>query len=361
MIVYTLPEDADYEISVAPFSDSTGAYHISTGLAHQGPERGRDHRDAFVAWSDGGQAWSDPVRVNDDPPLFDEWLPEIAAGPEGRVYLIWYDWRDSDPASCGGVSQVYMARSSDGGSSWAPLGPVTSAPSAWSLASANLSPNQGDYLAVLADDRGVRPFWADTRNGDPDVYTAVWPLPSVARAIEALEPVFLAGGPQLRWRAPEGVPFTASVQRRDAWSDWTPLATRLDAGGTLAYTDLSAQPGVRYSYRLGVRTTEGEVTTGTVTLEVPGAEPARIAIEGVSPNPTAGAVRVSFRRPLGPPATLELVDASGRRWLTRTLGAEYGHRGLAILDPGRPLPVGLYMVRLRQGKESTSARVVILR
>ncbi len=362
VVLYTLPETGDYFISVAPHDDSTGTYRIATGLAQRGSERGRDHRDVFVTWSDDGNQWSEPVRVNDDPPGFDAWLPEVSVGADGKVYLLWYDWRDADPSTCGGVSHVYMARSDDGGQNWASVGPVTRVQTAWSAVASNLAPNQGDYLAVVEDDRAVYPFWADGRDGDPDVYMATWLLPPTARRVEALEPEIVSAGLRLRWRSPDALPLVAVAYRRTSWTDWAPLqALRSDAAGVLTFTDATAEPGVRYAYRLGVPTSEGEIAAGEVSAELPDAGPARLAIERVQPNPTGGPIQVWFRRPSEAPATFELMDLGGRRWLSRTVGAEYGHRGRVDLDRGVGLPPGLYLVRLAQGGAAVTAKVVVLR
>jgi hypothetical protein len=361
VLVYTLPEAGDYYLSVAPIEDSTGVYRIITGLARRGAERGRDHRDVFVSWSDDGQAWSEPTRVNDGPPWFDNWLPEITVTPEGKVFVLWYDWRDSDPGTCGGVSSVYLARSDDGAATWASLGPVTSVRTAWSEVASNLSPNQGDYLGIVGDENAIHPFWADGRDGDPNVYTAVWPLPATAERVVALEPAAGPRGPVLRWQSPENVPFVGTIYRRAAWSDWVALGTgRADATGRLSFTDATAEREVRYAYRLGIPTSEGEATVGELEFQWSGAGPLRLAIENLRPNPTGGPIGVWFSRPSDDPVTFELFDLGGRRWLSRTVGSGYGLRGLVELDL-ESLPAGLYVVRLTQGGVSVSAKAAVLR
>ena len=167
VVLFTLPKSGDYFVTVDPFNDSTGTYRMVTGLAHRGLERGRDQRDVFVAHSDDGIAWSAPVRVNDEPPGFDDWLPELAVAADGKPYLAWYDWRDGDPAGCAAASSLYLARSDDAGETWISLGPMSQVPTLWSGVFTNLSPNMGDYIGLLADEQGVYPCWADGRGGDP--------------------------------------------------------------------------------------------------------------------------------------------------------------------------------------------------
>ncbi len=97
-----------------------------TGVDHSdGPSRGSiyvnwiDERngdpDVFVIASrDGGQTWSDPVRVNDDPlgnskAQFFTWM---AVDPvDGSINIVFYDRRDHD----GTLTSLTLARSTDGG------------------------------------------------------------------------------------------------------------------------------------------------------------------------------------------------------------------------------------------------------
>ena len=188
LIVFTLPSTGTYYLRTSSGS-GTGAYSIATGINTPGPERARDHRDVFVSSSDDGIAWSTPSRVNDDPGRFDDWFPEVAVA-DGRPYVVWFDWRDAPASTCGAVSNVYGARSDDGGASWSSLGPVSDAQSAWTSVSTNIIPNHGDYIALFGNPTALYPAWGDGRNGDPDVYMAAIPL-----ALTAVGDAGAPGGP----------------------------------------------------------------------------------------------------------------------------------------------------------------------
>jgi hypothetical protein len=170
LIVFTLPADGTYTLLIQPIS-GIGAYTLYTGLNGKPHERARDHRDVFVSASDNNLSWSAPMRVNDDPGGYDDWLPEIVVGEFGRLYVMWYDWRDAPPSTCGGVSSVYLARSEDGGSTWSPLGPISGAPTAWSSVVSPYLPNQGYYLGAHGNSRGIHLAWTDGRRGDPDIFS----------------------------------------------------------------------------------------------------------------------------------------------------------------------------------------------
>lgn len=71
-----------------------------------------DHLDIYFARSeDGGQSWLQPnVRINHHE-LNDQVTPWLTVGENNAVYAVWADERD-------GTSKVYFAKSSDGGLNW---------------------------------------------------------------------------------------------------------------------------------------------------------------------------------------------------------------------------------------------------
>jgi hypothetical protein len=62
---------------------------------------------------DGGQTWSAPVRVNNDPPGAVQTNPWVSVGAPGHVYVIWNDRRHPYPG--GSMGDIYYASSTDGG------------------------------------------------------------------------------------------------------------------------------------------------------------------------------------------------------------------------------------------------------
>jgi hypothetical protein len=171
-IVFTAPSTGTFYLRIAGVAGGgSGSYQILTGTnSDPTGDRSRDQRDIFVASSDNGSTWTTPVRVNDDPGRYDDWLPEVAVGEEGYPYVMWYDWRDD--AACGGSSHIYTARSVDGGASWTASLPVTTAQSPWTTVASNIAPNQGDYNAMYAGSEQVAYNWSDGRLGDVDVFMA---------------------------------------------------------------------------------------------------------------------------------------------------------------------------------------------
>lgn len=88
---------------------AVGGKTLAGEHAHGLPSDG----DLF-AWhsSDGGKTWSPGVRVNDVPGAPTEGLHALAAGKKGYLFAAWLDERS------GHGTQLYGARSSDGGHTW---------------------------------------------------------------------------------------------------------------------------------------------------------------------------------------------------------------------------------------------------
>jgi len=79
---------------------------------------GRSTTDVmFVRSTDGGQTFSAPLRVNDDPvnPSKWHWFGTFSVAPNGRLDAVWYDTRN---AANNTDSQLFYSWSTDGGVTW---------------------------------------------------------------------------------------------------------------------------------------------------------------------------------------------------------------------------------------------------
>jgi hypothetical protein len=71
----------------------------------------------FQRSTDGGQSWTPSVRLDDDTvPLDTQFTPQMNVAPDGRVDVVWYDFR----LGHGFAPDLYYTHSDDDGVTWAP-------------------------------------------------------------------------------------------------------------------------------------------------------------------------------------------------------------------------------------------------
>ena len=357
--MFTAPADGTYYLRLAS-RIGTGSYRVRVGLADVGAERGRDQRDVFVAWSDGGTSWSQPVRLSEDAVGFDAFVPELAVAPDGGVYCAWFDYRDAPAATNGGHASVYLARSGDGGATWTTLGAVSDTLSNWSSTPSNIEPNQGDYLALFANASSVWPCWSDARRGNPDVFTSqVALIPNGAQVtFQALRLGYRRVS--MDWRATPADTLTMRLYRAQDGGAYSQIdVVTFDALGELSYTDTTVVGEHAYSYRLGRFTNGVELFYGQVRLFLPDAFP--LAMSAPRPNPVVGnSFTVNLALTGDGPADLLLHDISGREVFRQTVSLGKGPHTLT-LPVGSGLKQGLYILTLRQGGHNASTRVHLVR
>lgn len=121
----------------------------------------------FIRSADGGNSWSFPVRVNNDPVDTNawQWFAAMDVAPDGRVDAIWNDTRNTGKAN---LSQLYYCFSTDGGATWAPnivVSQVFDSHLGWPM-----QQKLGDYYQIISDGQGAHVVYAATFNGEQDIY-----------------------------------------------------------------------------------------------------------------------------------------------------------------------------------------------
>lgn len=158
----------------------------------------------------------------------------------------------------------------------------------------------------------------------------------------------------------------AAIYRREAGGEWTSMAeAEVSVDGRILFDDASVTPGRTYGYMAVVASERGETFGGVADVPVPtnavGVGPDRafdFVLASIAPNPVVRNMTVSYSLASSEPARLELLDVTGRRWLSRELSSGAG-RHQVQLSTGGQVPDGLYFLRLSQGARTSSARVAI--
>ena len=123
----------------------------------------------FNKSTDGGETWDIiPTRINDDPENNHyQWFGTMSVAPNGRIDAIWLDNRDA-PGNNIYMSALYYSFSEDQGETWSPnerlsdlFDPKIGYPQ---------QDKMGDYFDMKSDNNGAHLAWANTFNGEQDVY-----------------------------------------------------------------------------------------------------------------------------------------------------------------------------------------------
>lgn len=126
---------------------------------------GKDDTDIWLAKSvDGGSSWSAPIRVNNDAPGRQQFFNWMSVDPvTGYIYIIFYDRRAYE----NNQTDVYLAYSQDGGATFVNK----------KISASPFTPHKavffGDYSNINAYDGHIYPIWTRCEGSKLSVWTAV--------------------------------------------------------------------------------------------------------------------------------------------------------------------------------------------
>lgn len=144
---------------------SGGENHGTIYVNWTDQRNGENDTDVWLVKSvDGGNTWSEPVRVNDDPPgrhQFFTWMAIDQAN--GNLYFVFYDRRNY----ADNQTDVFLASSGDGGQTFINT----------LISESPFVPNQniffGDYTNISAHNNVIRPIWTRMHNNVRTILTAI--------------------------------------------------------------------------------------------------------------------------------------------------------------------------------------------
>jgi hypothetical protein len=123
----------------------------------------------YVRSTDGGNTFSQPLKLNDDATTNSQLLPSIAVAGDGRLGVKWWD-RRNDPLN-DSLTDVYMTISTDGGASFGKNFRITDHNWVFGPVEPGFAAGyHGDYDGIAADGNSFFLSWSDERGNDPDVY-----------------------------------------------------------------------------------------------------------------------------------------------------------------------------------------------
>ena len=134
----------------------------------------------------------------------------------------------------------------------------------------------------------------------------------------------------------------------DGLPDLAVMAPRLESTSHIAFI---------FGRRPDVSTSVHDASFATA----PSAAATVLAIHDLSPNPARGEFAIRWSVPANGPVSIDLLDVAGRRLRGAPVDSRGARDGEARFDGLERLPAGLYWVRLRQGKQTVTKRVALVR
>ena len=237
-------------------------------------------------------------------------------------------------------TDVGVYASADGGATWAPF--TTGLPVV-SVFDMKLQPTSR-ILRIATHGRGM---WE--RSVDAPTATDL--------ALVGAE--IVDGHPRMTWYSADGSSERMNLYRRVVPGDWAFVQQiSTDGTGMLTYEDMSTQPGRSYEYRIGVMSGTTERMLGQVWVDVPAN--LSFALRSLSGGAASGSLLFGVSLAASGPATLELIDVTGRRVASMELGSLGAGDHQVSLD-ARNASTGMYWARLSQAGKMITARVAMVR
>ncbi len=175
--------------AVDPNNGNLYVVYSSRGEENEEDEPASPSEVYFLASTDGGESWSEPINVTDDDPTkaADQYHPGISVADNGRIDMVWHDFRNDPfftPGELGDMGaavgqrywDVYYASSVNAGGTWSANTRVTNPSIDGKL---GVTFNNNDVrgpMGVASTDNAAYVTWADSRatGADPsdaeDVY-----------------------------------------------------------------------------------------------------------------------------------------------------------------------------------------------
>ncbi|WKN32707.1 sialidase family protein [Porifericola rhodea] len=126
---------------------------------------GSDNTDIWLAKSvDGGDSWSEPIRVNNDDSKRHQFMSWMSVDPKnGYIYIVFYDRRHTSTHQ----TDVYLAFSTDGGESF---NNICLTEKSFMLEEGTFF---GDYTNIVAYNGKIYPVWTQIDGKSLSVWTAI--------------------------------------------------------------------------------------------------------------------------------------------------------------------------------------------
>lgn len=305
--------------------------------------------------------------MNDDPPRFDNYLPEVEVDGVGGVHVTWYDRRDDSVQ--GADHNVYWTYSEDGTRTFFPSLRLSDSPSDLDSVSSDL----GDYMGLAGDHAGIQALWVQLKNNraqsdgrDHDIRVRRVDVEADVRVLD-LSAAASVNRVQLTWKVmkPDFV-WRFQVHRAFAKSGEYFLLGIVEGssgeGGPYSFLDESVQAKDDLFYKIQTIRTDGEALWSEPVRVVVPVGPPYLSWCLTSPNPFSNVIALELDVPKEGIVEISIFDVRGAevRSLFRgevqpgTNRFEWDGRNTA----GEPVGLGIYFLEATLGGEKAQGKLI---
>lgn len=348
--LYATNISESYRLSVIPVTIAAGSAAL-------------DQRDIVMVSSDNaGATWSQKVRVNDDPPGFDDSIPELLVDDAGTVHVVWYDRRD-DPR-CGAMANTYWASSSDG-AHFLPSVRLSQVSSPWYYYGYSSGSNIGDRLGLVQSQGNICAAWVQQDRPDRDIYSAIITPAPVGLELQNLTATYDGTCINLQWSLSETPSVTQQRVSRTPEGAAGPTqivgTVSFKPEGTQLFADCLVEPGQSYIYDIDLIGRDGEVRRGGRIVATAATSSIPVSLSA-NPSPFSRQTMIHGEVTVGERVTLRIHDVLGREAITLFDGVAKEAQLQVVWDGrdgfGAAMPRGVYFAKLTGSGENRSVRII---
>ncbi len=368
VFVSDIPGGWDYAVSGIyranglPITDcdtgNTSPYKGNIYINWSDQRNGATNTDVFfVKSTDGGNTWTSPLKVNDDNTTRQQFFTWMTIDQTtGFIYCCFYDRRNTT----GAATDVYVARSTDGGDTF----------ENFKVSESSFTPTSsvffGDYTNIAAYNRMVYPIWMRLDNSTLSVWTAIINDTTAGTPVELTD--FYSnvsyGKVNLSWKTATEINNRGfEIQRSKDKADWSTIGF-VDGKGTTtepneySYTDKPTLSGTYY-YRLKQYDLDGNFNYSK-TIEVDLRIIKDFALEQNYPNPFNPTTTIGYELPNESNVTIKVYDILGKEVATLVNGKEQA--GVHEVNfNGSGLGSGMYIYRMNAGNYTVTKKMILMK
>jgi Secretion system C-terminal sorting domain len=366
VFVSTIPGGWDFNVSgisrcnglpitMCDISNSPYRGNIYIGWSDQ--RNGSSNTDVFIVKStDGGNTWSQPLKVNDDQTTRQQFFTWMTVDPAtGHIWAVFYDRRNTT----GDATDVFVAKSTDGGETF----------ENFKVSESSFTPSQfvffGDYISIAAWQGKIYPLWMRADNQALSVWVAhVIDSTTVPVELKNFSAKLDESNVLLSWEtATELNNQGFEIQRSYNNSKFYTVGTVTGNGTTTenhkySFIDDLSSKGL-YNYRLKQVDFDGSFNySDELEVDYPGVK--EFTLYQNYPNPFNPETIISYELPEAGYVSLKIYDVLGNE--IATIADGHQESGLHQVNfNSANFSSGIYIYAIRMNNKFLSKSMVILK